>query len=185
MQYLKGHYYVGLLSAAQLYGAAHQKPQVFQVLTNQKRRDIACGSFKISFIIKRDIEQVPTQQFKTSRGYYLASSPEATAMDLVLYPQHGAGINNVLTILIELVEKMDAEKLLQLASKSKEVAWIQRLGYLLDFIGEKKFSGKLYSTLNHFRVQKRYLLPNYPANKSAKLDKKWQVLVNAELEADL
>ena len=185
MHYLKERYYVGLLNAAQLYGAAHQNPQVFQVLTNQKRRNIECGSFKISFITKHDIEQTPTQQFKTPRGYYLVSSPEATAMDLILYSRHGAGINNVLTVLVELVEKIDAEKLLQLASKSKDAAWIQRLGCLLDFIGEEKLSSKLHEVLSHFRVQKRYLLPNHLANKKFKLDKKWRVLVNAKLEADL
>jgi predicted transcriptional regulator of viral defense system len=185
MHYLNGNYYVGLLSAAQLYGAAHQNPQVFQVLTNQKRRDIKCGSFKITFITKSALEQTPTQQFKTPRGYYLVSSPEATAMDLILYPQHGAGINNVLTILVELVEKIDGEKLSQLANTSKDVAWIQRLGYLLDFIGEATLSSKLHNRLNYLRIQRRYLLPNYPINKNVKLDKKWQVFINAELETDL
>ena len=185
MRYLKGYYYVGLLSAAELYSAAHQKPQIFQVVTNQKRRDIKCGSFKISFITKFNIKQMPMQQFKTPRGYYLVSSPEVTAMDLVLYSEYGAGINNVLTVLVELAEKIDVKKLLQLARISKEVAWIQRLGYMLDFIDEKKLSNKLLDGLKNFRLQRRYLLPNYPTKQNIKLDKKWQLFVNAKLEADL
>ncbi len=187
MRYLKGYYYVGLLSATELYGAAHQKPQIFQVVTNQKRRDISCGSFKISFITKLNIKQMMIQQFKTPRGYYLVSSPEVTIMDLVLYPEHGAGINNVLTVLVELAEKIDVKKLLQLARITKELAWVQRLGYMLDFIGEKKLSNKLYDGLKNFRLQKRYLLSNDQAkqNKNIKLDKKWQLFVNAKLETDL
>src|ERR1700722_19529948 len=40
MQHLKTPYYVGLLSAAQYYGAAHQKPQAFQVISSEARRNI-------------------------------------------------------------------------------------------------------------------------------------------------
>lgn len=185
MHYLQACYYVALLSAAELYGAAHQKPQVFQVVTNQKRRDIRCGNFRISFITKLNIKQMPTQQFKTPRGYYSVSSPEVTAMDLVLYSKHGAGINNVLTVLVELAEKIDIKKLLQLVYISKEVAWIQRLGYMLDFIDKKKLSNKLHNGLKDIKLQKHYLLPNYQTKQNVKLDKKWQLLVNAKLEADL
>lgn len=189
MRYSHAHYYVSLLNAAQLYGAAHQKPQVFQVMINQKRRNIKCGDFKIIFITKRDIEKTPTQQFKTSRGYFLASSPEATVMDLLLYLRYCAGINNVLTILTELVEEIDIKKLLRLVSSSKEIAWAQRLGVLLDFIGATKISNKLHERLSKFRLQKHFLLPNRStatANKeNNKLSSKWQILINAQLESDL
>src|SRR5438128_2748406 len=40
MQYLECSYYVGLLSAAALYGAAHQQPQQFQVITDKVVRKI-------------------------------------------------------------------------------------------------------------------------------------------------
>ena len=43
MEYLNIPYYVGLLSAAQYYGAAHQRPQQFQVIISEKRRPIHCG----------------------------------------------------------------------------------------------------------------------------------------------
>jgi hypothetical protein len=36
-------YYAGLLSAAQLHGAAHQRPQEFQVFLAKNRRPIRCG----------------------------------------------------------------------------------------------------------------------------------------------
>ena len=185
MRYLNGDYYVGLLSAAELHGCAHQKPQVFQVVTNQKRRDIKCGDFKIVFVTKHDIKKTPTQQFKTPRGYYLTSSPEATAMDLILYPKHSAGINNVLTILIELAEKMDVEKLAQLTKINKETAWVQRLGYMLDVIGEKRLSSILHEKLKNAGARKRSLLTDKHFSKNAQVDKKWKIVVNAKLEADL
>ena len=43
-------YYVGLLSAAELHGAAHHKPQEFQVMVLRNRRMITCGRVTIRFI---------------------------------------------------------------------------------------------------------------------------------------
>src|SRR5438105_3632884 len=40
MSHLKVPYYVAFISAAQFYGAAHQKPQTFQVITPKARRDL-------------------------------------------------------------------------------------------------------------------------------------------------
>ena len=38
MKFLGESYYVGLLSAAELYGAAHHRPQEFQVVTERSHR---------------------------------------------------------------------------------------------------------------------------------------------------
>ena len=43
-------YYVGLLFAAQYHGAAHHRPQEFQVVTGKKRRGIARGTIRVSTV---------------------------------------------------------------------------------------------------------------------------------------
>src|SRR3982751_2646143 len=53
MAFINAPYYVGLLSASQYHGAAHHRPQQFQVITTQKRRPITCGRIKIAFITKK------------------------------------------------------------------------------------------------------------------------------------
>src|SRR5579862_3927498 len=78
MVFINAPYYVGLLSAAQYYGAAHHRPQQFQVVTTQKRRPITCGRVKIVFITKKDAAKTPTQKLNTSHGFIIASTPEAT-----------------------------------------------------------------------------------------------------------
>ena len=40
MEFLGQPYYVGLLSAAELHGAAHQRPQAFHVITTKPTREI-------------------------------------------------------------------------------------------------------------------------------------------------
>ena len=78
-------YYVGLLSAAQYHGAAHHRPQVFQVMVGRSRRPIRCGSVGVEFMVRARLADVPLTTFDSPRGSVLASTVEATAVDLVGY----------------------------------------------------------------------------------------------------
>jgi len=49
MKHLDIPYYVCLLSAAEFYGAAHQKPQVFQVMTPFIRKNLHIDKVRIQF----------------------------------------------------------------------------------------------------------------------------------------
>src|ERR1700677_4282584 len=69
-------YYAGLLSAAQYHGAAHHRPQEFQVIVAKNRRPIHCGSVKVSFIARKRITEVPVQNFNMPRGMILVSTVE-------------------------------------------------------------------------------------------------------------
>ena len=201
MAFINAPYYVGLLSAAQYYGAAHHRPQQFQVISNQKRRPITCGQIKIVFIAKKNAEQTPTQNFNTSQGAIVVSTPEATAIDMVTYPNRCGGIDNVLTVLTDLVKKMDADKLQKLASTTDEVTWIQRLGYLLDLLKANHLSDVLHQNLESHRVRARLLiaLPKKSPTLeklAAKLGKskslsshetkndKWKLVINKKLELE-
>ena len=52
MACLEQPYYVGLLSAASLHGAAHQQPQQFQVVTTVPQREIRKKGLAIRFFFK-------------------------------------------------------------------------------------------------------------------------------------
>ncbi len=55
MKFLEKDYYVGLLNAASYYGAAHQQPQSFCVITMKPSlRNISSDNLKINFYIKKD-----------------------------------------------------------------------------------------------------------------------------------
>lgn len=201
MAFISTPYYIGLLSAAQYHGAAHHRPQQFQVITTQKRRPIICGRIKIVFITKKNAKQTPTQNFNTSQGAIVVSTPEATAIDMVTYPNRCGGIDNILTVLTDLAKKIDADKLQKLASATDEVTWIQRLGYLLDLIKAKHLSDVLHKSLENHRVRARLLIAlpkKSPAlekltaklgkNKSSPLyetkNDKWKLIINKKLELE-
>src|SRR5208283_5940758 len=66
-----GHpYYVGLLSAAALHGAAHQQPQEFQVITSAPLRPIRIGREKIRFFTKKKIAHTPIEKIKGATGFF-------------------------------------------------------------------------------------------------------------------
>jgi predicted transcriptional regulator of viral defense system len=52
MQFMNLDYYVGLLSAAAIHGAAHQQPQEFHVVIPRFQRDIRTGNLSIRFFKK-------------------------------------------------------------------------------------------------------------------------------------
>jgi predicted transcriptional regulator of viral defense system len=183
MQYWQQTYYVGLLSAALYFGAAHQQPQIFQVVTNQYRRTLRCGDVKIEFITKKLISDTPTQKLKTHTGLMNVSTPEATMMDLCVFLRRSGGISHVATVIDELAEAVIPEALKSLLIKHNELTWMQRLGYLLEQLGHNELSEVLYQ---HIKKQETNIIPLVPYNpmRSAKRDTKWRIAINAVIESD-
>lgn len=182
MSRLKEEYYAGLLTAAEYLGAAHHRPQVFQVVVGTARRSIACGRVRVRFIVRKNVSAMPVQRRKTPRGYLSISSREATAFDLVGYPKQAGGVNSVATVLGELAEGIDPKLLAEVAHLSPLV-WAQRLGYLLDQVGAGEKAGDLAKY-----IERRDPLPAplTPARRIREVerDRRWRILVNAEVEAE-
>jgi predicted transcriptional regulator of viral defense system len=183
MQRLHLPYYAGLLSAAQYHGAAHHRPQEFQVMAAKPRREVKCGQVRVAFAVRKRLADVPVQNFNTPRGTIRVSTPEATAVDLIGYHDHAGGLDQVATILSEMAELIDPDKLV-LAARTAPVAWSQRLGHLLDQSGAADRTAALKEYVKDAARQTVPLLPG-AADKGALRDPKWKVLVNADVEAEL
>ncbi len=182
MEYWGACYYVGLLSAAQYHGAAHHRPQAFQVVAQRNRPAIDCGSVRVVFVARRKLSSVPVESFNHPRETILVSTPEATALDLVGYMHRAGGLDRVAGVLSELGEVVDPERLIE-ASRSASILWAQRLGYLLEHVG----AGDRAATLKeHVRRRARNytkLLPGADAE-GALRSRDWRLLVNACIAAD-
>ncbi len=176
-------YYAGLLSAAQYYGAAHHRPQEFQVFLAKSRRPIQCGIVRVAFMVRKNITEIPVQGFNTPRGTILVSTPEATAVDLVGYQRHAGGLDQVATVLSELAERIDPDKLAAVAGLAP-VPCAQRLGYLLERVGAHGKTAPLKAYVRKHARQSVFLLPTAPHEPSRR-DKDWKLYVNAEVEAEL
>jgi len=176
-------YYAGLLTAAQIYGAAHQRPQEFQVVVQKNRRPIHCGKVRVKFIARKNIDDVPIQRVNTSRGELRVSTPEATAIDLAGYPEHVGGLDQVATILSELAEQIDASELAG-AATTAPITWVQRLGYILELVDAEKAAAGLREFVQGHAREYTMLIPGSDDGASTR-SPQWKLVVNAELEPDI
>jgi len=135
MKYLKVPFYAGLLTAAAYHGATHQRLRAFQVVSSKRfSKDIIIGDVWIEFIYKKDISGVAVEKKEMPAGYLPISTPEETAKDVMLFYKRCGGLNHQATVLAELIQTIDRQKLIALAGKSGTVFWLQRMGYMLELI---------------------------------------------------
>lgn len=179
-------YYVGLLSAGEFHGAAHQKPMQLQVVTGQAIKDIKHQRVHIRFLYSDNISKIPTQLLQVNTGYAVVSTPETTALDLCRYYKASGYWSNVATVLAELKEKINAEKLAQLAnSQIYETPTIQRLGYLLSLpeVDAANLTNELAKIIQHKNARWVPLQPGRKFIDTAR-DPKWRIIINTEVEID-
>lgn len=184
MKFLGQPYYVALLSAAELHGAAHQRPQVFQVMTSQPTRIVEAAGLRIRFFKKARVQVTPTVKKRTFTGDFFVSSPAATALDLVAYQSSIGGFDRVMTVLQELGESIEPDSLVEAAKADGQLAHAQRLGWLLDKAGHETLTPKLCEWLQQQKTKPTLLDPTLPA-KSCPRESKWSVIVNTEVEGEL
>lgn len=180
MGFLGEDYYVGLLSAAEIYGAAHHRPQELQIVTKKSYRSIVCGRSRVRFFLKRALSTTPTIKRKTRTGYMQVSTPEATALDLIRYSFSLGGLSSAAVVISELAEILKPRELVKTA-KAFELPVVQRLGFVLDKLNKPDLSKPLSKWL-HTQNPRLILLRNNAQNNSAIVDERWFVKVNEELE---
>ncbi len=184
MDHLKSPYYAGLLTAAQFHGAAHQKPQYFQVVAPKNRAGIECGRVRVSFIARGNLQKIPVETRNTPRGTLRLSTPEGTALDLVTYPEHAGGLGNVATVLLELSEKMQPTTLAKTVKRAGAMPYVQRLGYVLDLLKLKELAAPLAEYVAQRAQVIAPLVPSLPKEGTPK-NAKWKLFINSGIEADL
>lgn len=142
-------YYVGLLNAAAFHGASHQAVMQFQVLADKRLPRIRVGRTAIVFYHRKNMDKVSSGivERKTPSGFMKISSAELTILDLLHYRRGGGGFDNIVTVLSDLGEQIDPSKLVGL-SYAFERSVLQRLGYLLDWLGFAETAEPLHESIS-------------------------------------
>lgn len=187
MTYLSKPYYVCMLSAAELLGVAHQRPQQFSVMTTYPRRQLVTTRNVTTDWFYRDTLPEDALIIKnTETGTIRISNSLLTAADLVQNQQHVGGLSRVATILEELTEQIDINSQFQtLIPYVKTVTW-QRLGFILEnVIEDKETADKLYELLRASSARMVYkpLSTSAEDNPSSR-DNRWKMNINVEIETD-
>jgi predicted transcriptional regulator of viral defense system len=182
MQHAGLPYYAGLLTAAQYHGAAHHRPQEFQVMVAKRHLPIRCGQVRVAFFVRTRLREISLQKFNTPRGTIEVSAPESTALDLVGYQTRVGGLDQIVTILSELAERIDPLKL-AIAALAAPMPWAQRLGHLLEHAGAAEKTADLKSFVKKSARETVALLPGAPADRAPR-DADWKLIVNADVETE-
>ncbi len=187
MRFLNRDYYVGLLNAAALHGAAHQQPQSYTVITEGiALRAISNDKVNITFYIKKSWNKKDVIKKKVDTGYINISSPEMTALDMVNYYNEVGGFNRVATVIEELRENIQADKLVETAKQYEEMVVVQRLGYLLECVlEENELCNALYNYLEPIGFYTTLLRPQRKKPESMITGNRWKIVPNIEVEADI
>ena len=187
MKFLRRDYYISLLNAAAFYGAAHQQPQEFTVVTTPPSlRSTQKKGTKINFNNKSTILDQFTEQRKTPTGYIRISSPELTATDLIQFEKEIGGINRAATVLNELAESCNFAKLTKQFFEYIATPVIQRLGYLLDEVLEYQTqANELYSCAKKHGISfRKTLLKSRKPVTNCDENEKWKIIINEQIEID-
>lgn len=187
MTYLGKPYYVSLLSAATFWGAAHQRPQQFSVMTTYPRysRSSARNNLLLWFY-RTEIPETFLLHKNTETSSVKYSNAELTALDLIQFEQHIGGLSRASTVLSELLDYTDFNGAHKELFKFTTIATVQRLGYIVDnIIEDKEQADVIFNELIQFNDNFRYCwLSTRHAKSKTAADSKWKVYINAQIEPD-
>jgi len=184
--YLKKAYYIGLYSAAQLHGAAHQQAQIDYIITQGSRMlNIRKKAIALDFFLTKNWPQANIVQKKSDAGYFNVSDPLLTVSDLLYHQRKLGGINRMLANIEELLEEVTQNQVNSLLQWYPHKSVLQRLGFLIAYITpESDFLDPIYEYL----MQQPFypvLLNTADKNKPGFVDNRWKVAVNMKLDSDI
>ena len=184
MDYVGKPYYVGLLSAAAMHGASHQRAMKTQVMTVVPRIKASGKNSLLDWSYRQEIPEAFVMKKNAEMGTLRYSGPELTAVDLVQFASHVGGYQRVATVLAELMDSVDIERMHGLISFTS-VTTIQRLGYLLEYVlSRQDQADALFRFLKTQGSWNSILLSNDQDRRGNVPANRWHVNGNVNIEVD-
>lgn len=138
MKYRQCNYYVALLSAADYWGTAHQKPMVLQIMVKNRLSLKRAKHLKIQHHLQKRYPKMGITTGKTTTGYFNISSPELTALDTLSYESACGGFDNISLVIKELITQMKPDDLLFSCKGYGMRTSVQKLEFILEYFGADK-----------------------------------------------
>lgn len=185
-------YYVCLLKAAEIHGATHQAVMEYQIITDKQIPRLTAGRSTLAFYYRKNMSAITEgiEDHKTDAGYVKVSGPELTALDLLRYPQASGGMDHIATVLSDLGNKLDPSRLSFLATAFERNS-VQRLGFLLDYLGHDIAARYLLRVLENtsrftwteLDPPQRDIDPDL-VHPVTERDRRWRIIVRRPVEVD-
>lgn len=188
MSYVGKPYYLSLLTAGVLWGAAHQRPQrTFVTTTPPRARTSITRNDDLLWTYRSYIPDEFLRTKNSETGTIRYSNAELTAIDLIQYEHLIGGLSRAATVLSELVENTNFCN----AAKSglfslTTVPTIQRLGFVIDeILDESEQADIIHNQLIRYAPNYTYqFLSRRSTHIKDNCNKRWKVYVNTLIEPD-
>jgi len=184
MKHLNTDYYVGWLSAAEIHGASHHAPQVFQLAVSRSVRPKTLGRSKLQFFCREHIKYVSITMVESRNGKVPVSDRETTMLDITNDIRIVGGIDNSTNLIIELCEagEADIEAIIKIAEQYPITA-VRRLGFLLEQFTNTSGLDKLAKYCDKRKTATSILDPQ--AQPSGRISARWNIKLNREVSPDV
>jgi len=166
--------YIGGLSAAEYWGLTNQKISNVFIFTTKKPKNHNPAINRVSYCLRTIPEDSMFGLTSMMRGTaeVFISDPARTMVDLLVDPQLGGGINNVIDTLTSYLKSShkNMELLLDYARRHYNRAIVKRLGYLLERCQSGEFNtiwfckNMMFYFLQHFFLK---IVQNFPLDFTA------------------
>lgn len=170
-------YYVGLLSAAETYGASPYATMVTQIITLKPRRPLQVGRHQLVFLGRKNVDLMPARWHETPEGRFKVSTPELTALELVYRQQLVGGASRVLSVLQAMANTLSETALLEALDRMNEAPAAQRLGVLLSMAEHPQLANLVQNWLANKRTRHIPLSSGQAPDEPSQLDPQFKILV--------
>jgi predicted transcriptional regulator of viral defense system len=181
MKHLDQEYYIGLLSAASLFGATEQQPMSFQVITNKTTRPIHLARISIEFHTFKYCLLAQKATISTPTGYAKISTKEQTMLDLIRFYEAAGYLSNVALVIKSLAAECNYERFIVALAHEKTKTVLQRLGYILETTNFIEPAQLVEKELSNRKTEYAFLRPDFE-NKAGKKNIRWKLILNDSLE---
>jgi len=179
---LKLPYYVGLLSAAQIFGVSPQAVMVTQVMVSKTRRSIHVGQHQLVFHARTRADKMPTQWHETLNGRFKVSTPDLTAVEVVSRQQLVGGVSRIFEVLQGLADSLSSKGLAKALDSVQEVPTAQRLGAIFSKLDRPALAAVVRTWLGGRRIRIIPLSPGDTSDDPTTLDAQFKVLIPDSLQ---
>lgn len=175
MSYKEINYYTGLLSASAYYGATHNRSFIYQVIVDKQIHTPKKILEGIKFHRKKKFPEHCLVKQKGNYGYINYSSPALTAYDLIKYEIESGTISNIILIISDLLSQIKISDIKNLLKNNLEVAYIQRLGFILEKLEANELINPLFE---YSKKATSYMPLSRIGKKSGNKNVKWKIIEN-------
>ena len=174
-------YYLSYSTANAHYGFTAQVPSVLYIATMKKKPQFAWRNITFRFVTLSEEKFFGFKEIEVDNAKIKIAEPEKAVIDSVDKLGYGGGLPEVVAVVYHSYNKIDKQKLASYARRMNSHALCQKLGFIIDFLGSKKYITPDAKILQNLRSSVRsplYLDNDKP--RGGRYIKDWRLYDNVE-----